>query len=32
MGEHVFLPSKSKTYYYDCESIAEDCASSSEFS
>jgi DNA modification methylase len=30
--EHVFLLSKSKTYYYDCESIAEDCASSSEFS
>ena len=25
--EHVFLLSKSKTYYYDCESIAEDCAS-----
>ena len=30
--EHVFLLSKSKTYYYDSESIAEDCASSSEFS
>ena len=29
--EHVFLLSKSKTYYYDSESIAEDCASSSEF-
>jgi DNA modification methylase len=30
--EHVFLLSKSKTYYYDSESIAEDCANSSEFS
>ena len=30
--EHVFLLSKSKTYYYDSESIAEDCASSAEFS
>jgi site-specific DNA-methyltransferase (cytosine-N4-specific) len=30
--EHVFVLSKSKTYYYDSESIAEDCASSSEFS
>ena len=30
--EHVFLLSKSKTYYYDSEAIAEDCASSSEFS
>ena len=29
--EHVFLLSKSKTYYYDSESIAEDCASSREF-
>ncbi len=29
--EHVFLLSKSKTYYYDCEFIAEDCANSSEF-
>jgi DNA modification methylase len=30
--EHVFLLSKSKTYYYDSESIAEECASSSELS
>ena len=30
--EHVFLLSKSKTYYYDYVSIAEDCASNSEFS
>ena len=30
--EHVFLLSKSKSYYYDSESIAEDCASNSEFS
>ena len=28
--EHVFLLSKSKNYYYDSESIAEDCASSSD--
>jgi DNA modification methylase len=29
--EHVFLLSKSKTYYYDSVSIAEICATSSEF-